>query len=153
MIANKRMKYVVGFIFSMNMHSVILIKKNKPEWQRGKLNGIGGKIELGESSIDAMVRECKEETGLNIAANAWTRFAHFTSDLANIDFYFVRSDALYDAKTMETEEIIIFRVLGLSMLNTIPNLQWLIPLAVNWDRQCHGGSKIDLVTITERAVA
>jgi 8-oxo-dGTP pyrophosphatase MutT (NUDIX family) len=28
---------------------VLLIEKQKPAWQRGKLNGVGGKIEPGEN--------------------------------------------------------------------------------------------------------
>lgn len=54
--------YVLGFLFT---HSgVVLIQKNTPEWQRGKLNGIGGSIEEGETPYAAMVREFAEETGL-----------------------------------------------------------------------------------------
>jgi len=50
---------VVGFCFTLNQQLVVLILKNKPEWQRGKLNGVGGKIKIDtdESPLDAMVRE------------------------------------------------------------------------------------------------
>ena len=49
--------YVLGFAFSKSGQMVLLIWKNKPEWQRGKMNGIGGKIELGEHP-DATIGEC-----------------------------------------------------------------------------------------------
>jgi hypothetical protein len=39
------MEYVCGFMFANDFTEVALIRKNKPEWQRGKLNGIGGKVE------------------------------------------------------------------------------------------------------------
>lgn len=43
--------YVAGFLFGpMPRHNyVALIRKNKPDWQKGKLNGIGGKVEAGET--------------------------------------------------------------------------------------------------------
>jgi 8-oxo-dGTP pyrophosphatase MutT (NUDIX family) len=56
-------EYVLGFVFNLDKTKVALMRKTKPEWQRGRLNGIGGKIELGETSITAMHREFKEETG------------------------------------------------------------------------------------------
>lgn len=34
-------KYVVGFAFDLTLTMVALIRKNRPEWQMGLLNGIG----------------------------------------------------------------------------------------------------------------
>lgn len=59
--------YVVGFITDDNR--VLLINKNRPKWQEGLFNGIGGKVEGNESPLEAMIRETKEETGLEI--NEW----------------------------------------------------------------------------------
>ena len=55
---------VVGFAFKGDQ--VVLIRKSRPEWQAGKLNGIGGKVEYFESPSDAMHRECLEETGVPV---------------------------------------------------------------------------------------
>jgi len=44
---------------------VLLILKNKPEWQNNRLNLCGGKVEDGESVIECAVRELKEEAGLD----------------------------------------------------------------------------------------
>lgn len=44
--------YVVGFAFDANRRHVVLIQKGRgPEELIGKLNGVGGKIEAGESSF------------------------------------------------------------------------------------------------------
>jgi hypothetical protein len=40
----KRQDYVVGFLFRNNLSEVALIKKDRPAWQAGHLNGIGGKL-------------------------------------------------------------------------------------------------------------
>lgn len=52
------------FIFNPNLDKVWLIKKESPEWQRGLLNGLGGKTEGEESPIDCAIRELQEESGL-----------------------------------------------------------------------------------------
>lgn len=42
---------------------VLLILKDRPDWQKGRLNLPGGKIEEGETPEQAGARELKEETG------------------------------------------------------------------------------------------
>jgi 8-oxo-dGTP pyrophosphatase MutT (NUDIX family) len=44
-------------------HNVLLVRKNRPEWQKGRLNLVGGKIEPGETPEEAAVRELYEEAG------------------------------------------------------------------------------------------
>lgn len=57
-------QYVLGFAFDKEFKHVLLVWKNRPRWQAGKLNGVGGKIEPGEAVRAAMVREFQEETGI-----------------------------------------------------------------------------------------
>lgn len=45
--------------------NVLLVLKDKPAWQKGRLNLVGGKIEPGETPEQAAVRELKEESGLS----------------------------------------------------------------------------------------
>jgi 8-oxo-dGTP diphosphatase len=54
-------EYVVGFLFNESLDQIALIRKEKPDWQRGKINGIGGKIEENESPEQAMRREFKKK--------------------------------------------------------------------------------------------
>jgi 8-oxo-dGTP pyrophosphatase MutT (NUDIX family) len=73
-------RYVAGFMFDVANKQVALIRKTKPAWQAGKLNGIGGKIEDGESPEAAMVREFLEETGCNTDRDDWSHFASLSED-------------------------------------------------------------------------
>jgi 8-oxo-dGTP pyrophosphatase MutT (NUDIX family) len=43
---------------------VLVIHKDKPAWQHGRINLPGGKIEVGELPHDAAKRELFEETGM-----------------------------------------------------------------------------------------
>lgn len=47
------MNYTIGFITCGE--KVLLMQKNRPAWQKGKFNGIGGKINKGESPLNCIV--------------------------------------------------------------------------------------------------
>lgn len=65
--------FVLGFAFDVKTGGVVLIRKTHPEWQAGKLNGIGGRIEPGEQPLQAMVREFEEETGVTTDPTQWRK--------------------------------------------------------------------------------
>lgn len=45
-------EYVLGFAFNRERTKIVLILKNRPDWQKGKYNGIGGKIEPSDETAD-----------------------------------------------------------------------------------------------------
>lgn len=122
--------YVLGFAMD-TVGRVALIRKFRPAWQKGKLNGIGGKIEKFDSSPEAaMIREFREEAGLTI--NAWSSFATLRSNGHTIHCFrvWVDPDTLNGVKTQdETEHVSLYNVRSVRDYITVPNLAWLIPLA------------------------
>lgn len=64
------MKYTVCFLYTDNGEKVLLQRKNKTQYA-GRLNGVGGKIEPGETPLEGARREIMEETGVNIQALIW----------------------------------------------------------------------------------
>jgi len=60
-------------IYLQKDHEVLMLHRNtRPEdHHNGKWNGLGGKLELGESPLEAAARELKEESGLRIATDAF----------------------------------------------------------------------------------
>lgn len=62
-------QYVVNAIFSPDLQDILIIRKNRPQWQAGKFNLIGGKVEVSEDFCDAVIRETKEECGLDISSD------------------------------------------------------------------------------------
>jgi 8-oxo-dGTP pyrophosphatase MutT (NUDIX family) len=104
------MDYVLGFAFTVD-GSVALIRKAKPEWQAGKLNGIGGKIEeFDPSPVHAMTREFMEETGVFLEPHLWrevgaVKFGGHRPDKASGTVYvFALVDAMVQFVTTTTVE-------------------------------------------------
>ena len=122
--------YVDGAMFSEDFKKIVLVKKNKPTWQFGKLNFVGGKIEEYENCFEAMTREFFEETGLNIHENLWDFKITITSQYWTVYFFRAVGDVT-QVKTMESEEIVVVDVAELPKLNTVDNVKWITPLLLD----------------------
>lgn len=106
-------RYVVGFMFDNSMKSVLLIQKNRPDWQAGKLNGIGGHIEPGEYPIDAMVREFREETDVKTEVSTWAHVLTLRFPYAELEVFSAKSSlAFAAAKTVTDEPVIRFSLVN-----------------------------------------
>ena len=134
---------VVGFAFNPAFTKVLLIKKNKPDWQKGKLNGVGGKVEdFDESSYHAMSREFQEETGPTIPPNQWEKIGSMEGSDWEVDIFSTICHDMDGVSTMTDEPVIWCKVNSLPV-NIVPNLSWLVPMAMNY----HNDSSLDLVEI------
>lgn len=125
--------YVVGFAFLKNWNgptSVVLIRKAKPEWQRGKLNGVGGKIEDGECCNVAMAREFKEETGCDTFPTDWTQFTRMNFGTTVVYCFATHLPSHKEVNTTTEEEVVVLPVVDAQREEIIPNLRWLIPMAL-----------------------
>lgn len=121
--------YVLVFLRHQNW--ILLIQKNKPEWQKGLLNGIGGKIEYWETAKQAAVREVEEETGIKLDFNEIRRFGYLRGKDWEVVCYKGFTDKILDAQTTTEEEV---KLLSYSTFNEwkhqcIPNLEWILPAA------------------------
>ena len=125
----KKKKYTVGFLFSLNGESVCLIKKTKPDWQKGFLNGVGGKVEEGESYINCIIREFKEEAGVEILN--WIEAGKMVSNEWEVMVYFAFDDSINNVASLTEEEVDIYNVKELSKEKVLPNVPILIGLCLN----------------------
>lgn len=145
--ANLR-QWVVGFLMDDAAEQVVLIRKNRPEWQAGKLNGVGGKVEPNELPINAMEREFLEETGRQIAR--WHRYASLRWEEGIVHFFraFAPMRVLETCRTTTDETIERHRIHtliqpGPGRDNVTPNLLWLVPLAA------HRHDTYDVIDVVE----
>ncbi|MES2287295.1 MAG: NUDIX domain-containing protein [Bacteroidota bacterium] len=140
--------YVLGFAFSEDKSHVVLIKKLRPEWQKGSFNGVGGKVEKSDKDIYlAMTREFEEETGLKTEVENWHNFADmvFEDDImgggAVVHCFRMFNEKMFECKTTEEEEIQIFCIdqntksehPSIYGSGVIKNLLVLIPMAKDED--------------------
>lgn len=139
-----KIEYVAGFLFDDHRQRVLLIEKQRPEWQKGLFNGVGGKIEADETPIEAMRREFYEETGF--AFRLWNHFAtlqgekdirwkvHFFCGFDTHTLVSIKDDR---RPTKTDERLFVFYLdqLRAGLAKTIPNLHWLIPMALSMNQE------------------
>lgn len=129
-----RERYVLGFLFNEDMTQVLLQIKNRPMWQKGSVNGIGGKIEDNESIDDAMRRECQEETGLTIHDWNETRLTIMGAGYL-IYVYSYCTHLIKDVEQMTDETVFEWEVDSINDLNLVQGVSWMIPLLIEMNKK------------------
>lgn len=128
-------RYVAGFLFDPTGELVLLIEKKRPAWMAGKWNGIGGKIEPGETPEHAMDRELWEETGLSSEfwQIGWAHFATLSGADFEVTFFAAWSEKIQDAVQRTDEVIRMWCVANLAYgpHPLVSNLPVLIALALD----------------------
>lgn len=122
--------YVLGFAFVPSTNQVLLVRKKRPEWQAGLLNGIGGKIEKGETPAKAMLREGMEEAALSLD---W-QYRGMLTGINDDDEYFVchvyraADEEVAQFLQMEDEALALYDIVEYINEPHIKTLEWMIPL-------------------------
>jgi 8-oxo-dGTP diphosphatase len=134
---------VVCLLFNKPRTEVLLIRKNRPAWQRGKFNGPGGVMEAGETPGVAAARELAEETGILTDPNDWRAVVLLegTSKADGVPrcVWFLAAEyagSLTAAAHLTDEEPCVFSLKEVYQNDDVlSNLNWIIPLAARADRE------------------
>lgn len=129
--------YTIGALFTKDFSFVMLILKTKPDWQKGKYNLPGGKVEDGEDYAACVSREFKEETDLDISPFDWNLIGHIEGQDYKCGFLTaVYNPTVHGKWAQMTEEMVYWhKVEKIHELKVISNLYWLIPFAMNsWNQ-------------------
>ena len=130
-------EYVLGFLFDVwakeyieyaEIGEVVLITKNRPAWQAGKMNGVGGHIEVGETPLEAVRREFLEEAGFDF--ENWEYKVRYVGADFVLHIFSGFNPGLIDVRTTTDEIVSIEEVKNLP-INIIYNLNWIIPLLLD----------------------
>jgi len=154
--SNGLKRYSLAFIFgtddSGKVSHLLLIRKAKPQWQQGRLNGIGGGVETDESADECNAREVSEETHgrISLSPDQWRRFARLSGK------------EVYNQRASKTFEILLYTIkvhntmlraaaaatLGASEplvllylndlftdenLKVLPNVRWMVAMARSFE--------------------
>jgi 8-oxo-dGTP diphosphatase len=139
MSVNLMIEYVCGFLVTapadgawdpMGGGRVLLIRKARPEWQRGKLNGVGGKVEPGETPMAAMIREFTEEAGWE--TDGWVERVVLQKSDWRVRFMIkcIAAGSRVELRG-KPDEPLSWHDLPLCLPDAIPNLQWVVPLCLD----------------------
>ena len=129
----------VGLMFDEDLNHVALVKKINPTWQHGKLNGIGGKVNEGESFLLAQIREFFEKTG--IIHFDWKHVGELTTKLQDphnpvsageanqVQFFVARTHKVYSVTTRTDEEVSVFLYDDLVKSDIVSDINYILPHA------------------------
>jgi 8-oxo-dGTP diphosphatase len=122
--------YALGFLFSADRRRVLLIEKQRPDWQKGRWNGLGGKVEEGESAPQAMVRELHEEAGIQTSLADWHEVC--TMRMPRFDVVvFAAQLSGSDAPIVHGDERVTWEEVANLPPRCLSNALWLVPLSVD----------------------
>lgn len=125
-------KTTLAFLFDPAHTQVLLIKKNRPPWQAGRYNGLGGKLEKGDTdATDAVLREIKEETGQQLTESDLRQVGTMASSDWHVEIFTSTIDQSASLPTIIPEGALEWHPVDSIPATAIDNLQWLIPLCKN----------------------
>lgn len=124
--------YVLGFAIS-DFDKVLLMWKRRPETQRGKLNGIGGRVEPHETVDRAMIREFKERAGLEVMT--WRCFAVVQDPASYVCCFVARKVPIHLAVAQTDEQLMVVGLGGLKRHSCVPDVAWLVHMALSSDER------------------
>lgn len=96
--------YVTVVIFIQNDQDKFLIQKRSID-KGGDWANTGGHPKTGESSLEGIVTEVKEELGININPNKLTLFKTVKTEDDFIDLYYLKANINLDHLVLQEEEV------------------------------------------------
>jgi ADP-ribose pyrophosphatase YjhB (NUDIX family) len=123
--------YTIGIIFTPSFEHVMLIKKARPEWQKGKYNFPGGHTESDESPWDCIVREIQEETFCKTTKQDWLHIGQLENPgVYIVDIFTMTMDInKLTGESTKTDEPCNWLPVNNLPKDILPNLCFLIPFA------------------------
>lgn len=145
-----KIKATLAFVFNETLDQVLLIEKQKPPQHAGLLNGLGGKVENGETHLECVTREIAEEAGLRIEPEKWLPVGQMNWSNWEVSIW---------TSVIGSKAPITFPESGVNWYpvenlpkNIITNLSWLIPLAVDINLKAKNHEEIPQVDVIYRHV-
>lgn len=119
---------VVGVVIINNKNEILLQKRSRFKRANPNKWGIcGGKVDLGETPLDAGVRETLEEIGIYLNKEDLKFLSMDTSDKTHFTVYYVKKDVDINECKLQVEELEEVKYFKIEELETLDNecFEWL----------------------------
>ena len=123
----KNGQYYLGvhaYIYNSNFEFLIQQRSYNKDFAPGRWDIHAGHVTSGESSVDCIIREVKEEIGLDINANdifSVKRVFYIKSPLI-IDIYFIKKEYELDKLVLQKDEVnAVKKISGKEMIDMVRN--------------------------------
>jgi 8-oxo-dGTP diphosphatase len=123
-------EYTLGFCFSKDLKQILLINRQQHEFHSYKSNGLGGKIIIGESPTDCIIREVKEEAGIQTNESDWKFIGIINGATWKVWVFSAKIELIESFPTTHEGTLHWFDCKTLPD-NIVPNLSWMIPFAID----------------------
>lgn len=127
--------YITVVVWMQNSEGKFLIQRTVPEkyhmWAT-----TGGHPKAGESSLDGIVTEIKEELGLTVDANELELFKILKTEDDFVDIYYLKSDANIEEITIQEEEVEEVKWASIDEIENLINEGLFLPPHVDFYRLC-----------------
>lgn len=124
--------YVLGIAVDTSKSKTVVLVKNQPAFLKGLFNGLGGKVDAGESLTEAMAREFKEECDVSTNPEQWIQSAIYEEEDYIVNVFYCIDDKVLNAVTMESEVVSVRDVNDMFKETTVsPNYHTWLELALS----------------------
>lgn len=119
---------VVGVVIINNNNEILLQKRSRFKRANPSKWGIcGGKVNLGETTLDASVRETLEEIGISLNKEDLKLLSMDTTEKTHFTVYYIRKDVDINKCKLQTEELEEVKYFKIEELQDLDNegFEWL----------------------------
>ena len=119
---------VVGIVILNDNNEVMLQKRSRfKKSNPGKWGICGGKIDLGETALEAGIRETYEEIGIKFNKEDFTEISRATAGKGHYTVYCIRNNVDIDKCKIQEEEVECLKYFSIKEIENIENegFEWL----------------------------
>jgi len=140
--------------FLTNKDQILMLKRNNPP-NKGKWNGVGGRIEVGETPLESVLREVQEETGLFLKKMVFGGIMTWEGFEIKPGGLYIFSAAVEDRNVVENGEGILSwqsKAFAFNHPDVVDNIHYFLPPVLAGSNPLHYHFVYDNGFIVDRTV-
>ncbi len=127
--------YITIVVWIQNSNGDFLIQRTVPE-KYHMLSTTGGHPKSGESSVEGIVTEIKEELGLSVSEKDLQLFKTIKTEDDFVDIYYLKIDVSIDEITIQKEEVEDVKLASTEEINALIDEGLFLPPHIDFYKFC-----------------